>query len=297
MIWKRVIVAWMTLLALVLASAGASARTDVGAKPHVGAIDVVAAICIEAHGLASVGGHQENWLSTTTETSDVPDAARGASGILARSEAAGGHLIARHVGQTTEQLAARLAGNARLPAASTFNSLAQAEGAVGSALQANASQVSKWVAAGAGGRLVIDAPFSGGSVLMQGATSPVAGTGVRVVLQGNGSGGLSHPDGVSSAMSDRDYLLHQFFAGYFNQDWDVSGATNWSDVVGEYLSQNPIDDVLRTRDALRAWLSETEPGQRIPAKFGCEYDPGPDGMDDRTLVEAIADYIDERTGV
>lgn len=98
-------------------------------------------------------------------------------------------------------------------------------------------------------------------------------------------------------MSDRDYLLHQFFAGYFNQDWDVSGATNWSDVVGEYLSQNPIDDVLRTRDALRAWLSETEPGQRIPAKFGCEYDPGPDGMDDRTLVEAIADYIDERTGV
>src|SRR5690606_32003946 len=92
--------------------------------------------------------------------------------------------IARHVGQTSEQLAARLAGNARLPAASTFNSLAQAEGAVGSALQANASQVSNWVAAGARGRLVVNAPFSGGSVLVRGASSPAAGTGVRVVLQG-----------------------------------------------------------------------------------------------------------------
>jgi hypothetical protein len=76
MIWKRVIVAWMTLLALVFASAGASARTDVDAKPHVGAIDVVAAICIEAHGFASAGGHQENRASATTGTSDVPDAAR-----------------------------------------------------------------------------------------------------------------------------------------------------------------------------------------------------------------------------
>jgi len=91
-------------------------------------------------------------------------------------------------GQMSEQLAARLAGNARLPAASTFNSLAQAEGAVGSALQANASQVSNWVAAGARGRLVVNALFSGGSVLVRGASSPVAGTGVRVVLQGNGGG-------------------------------------------------------------------------------------------------------------
>jgi RHS repeat-associated protein len=112
----------------------------------------------------------------------------GAGGILARSEAAGGHLIARHIGQTSEQLAARLAGNARLPAASTFNSLAQAESAVGSALQANTSQISNWVGAGARGRLVVEAPFSGGSVLVQGATAPVTGTGVRVVLQGNGSG-------------------------------------------------------------------------------------------------------------
>lgn len=58
--WKRVIVAWMTLLALVFASAGASAGTDVGAKPDVGAIDVVVATGTEVHDLASAGGHQEN---------------------------------------------------------------------------------------------------------------------------------------------------------------------------------------------------------------------------------------------
>jgi hypothetical protein len=77
MIWKRVILAWMTLLALVFASAGASARTDVDAKPHVGAINAVAPSCIEVHDAASAGVHQENWVPVTTETSDVPDATKG----------------------------------------------------------------------------------------------------------------------------------------------------------------------------------------------------------------------------
>lgn len=66
----------MTLLALLFASAGASARTDVDAKPHVGAIDVAAAICIEVHGLASEEERPGNWRLATAVTSDVPDAAR-----------------------------------------------------------------------------------------------------------------------------------------------------------------------------------------------------------------------------
>ncbi len=79
MLWKRLIVVWMTLLVLVLASTSASARTDVDVKPHVGAIDVVAAICIEVQGVASAGAHQEDWVPVATETSDVPDATRGAT--------------------------------------------------------------------------------------------------------------------------------------------------------------------------------------------------------------------------
>ena len=95
-------------------------------------------------------------------------------------------------------------------------------------------------------------------------------------------------------MSERDDRLHQFFAGYFNQDWDISGATSWLDVVDEYLSQNPKDDVIRTRDDLRSWLSESRTDERLPVRFGCDYDPSPDGMDERTWVCALADYLEKK---
>ncbi len=71
------LLSWMTLLTLVFASAGASAQADVSLKPHVGAIDMVAATCIEAHGLASAEGHQENWDAVTTGVSDVPHGRKG----------------------------------------------------------------------------------------------------------------------------------------------------------------------------------------------------------------------------
>lgn len=97
-------------------------------------------------------------------------------------------------------------------------------------------------------------------------------------------------------MSERDDRLHQFFAGYFNQDWDISGAANWSDVMDEYLAQNAKDDVIKTRDDLRSWLSESEHARQLPAEFGCYYDPGPDGMDARAWVAALADYIESKGG-
>jgi hypothetical protein len=50
--------------------------------------------------------------------------------------------------------------------------------------------------------------------------------------------------------SERSDRLRQFFAGYFNQDWDISGATRWSEVVDEYLAENPRDDVIRTREGV-----------------------------------------------
>ena len=109
-------------------------------------------------------------------------------GGLMAHENAGGHLLARHVGQTDAQLAARLAGNPRLPAASTFATRAEAEAATSSAFDHNAAQLSNWMGGGAQGRLILNAPFSGGSVLQSGASAVAPGTGVRAVLQGNGSG-------------------------------------------------------------------------------------------------------------
>ena len=110
-------------------------------------------------------------------------------GGLMAHEGAGGHLLARHLGQTDAQLSARLAAQPRLPAASTFGARTEAEAAVAGAFDHNAAQLSTWTAGGANGRLVLNAPFPGGSVMFPGASASVPGTGVRVVLQGNGSGG------------------------------------------------------------------------------------------------------------
>jgi hypothetical protein len=78
-----------------------------------------------------------------------------------------------------------------ITAASTFTTRAEAEAAVAGAFDANAANVSEWTGAGANGRLVLNAPFSGGSVLQRGAAAAAPGTGVRVVLQGNGAGGYN----------------------------------------------------------------------------------------------------------
>lgn len=63
---------------------------------------------------------------------------------LAAEEAAGGHTIARHVARTEDQLRARLAAQSRIPAASTFRSLKDAEGFVAEALRANKNAIKEW---------------------------------------------------------------------------------------------------------------------------------------------------------
>jgi hypothetical protein len=65
---------------------------------------------------------------------------------LAEHEAAGGHTIARHVGQTEAQLRARLIAEPRIPAASSFSSLRIAEGTVSEVLRANAAPIRAWAA-------------------------------------------------------------------------------------------------------------------------------------------------------
>jgi hypothetical protein len=104
-------------------------------------------------------------------------------GGLAAHEASGGHTLARHVGLSDEQLAARLATQQRVPAASTFASRSVAEGAIGQALTSRATAVEQWLA-GSNARLAFDAPLSStvGRTLVRGAQSPVSSSTVRVVL-------------------------------------------------------------------------------------------------------------------
>lgn len=64
---------------------------------------------------------------------------------LAAEEGLGGHTIARHVGRTEAELRLRLA-QSRIPAASTFRSLGDAERAVAETLRANRAAIKAWSA-------------------------------------------------------------------------------------------------------------------------------------------------------
>ncbi|WP_458316176.1 RNase A-like domain-containing protein [Mycolicibacterium brisbanense] len=118
----------------------------------------------------------------------VPHGVDDTGALLAASEATGGHLIDRHVGQTFEDLSGRL-DSTRLPVVSSFGTTDEAASAVSTALQHNQQVVDQWISNGATGKLELDAPFNGGEVLRRGSTELVAGTGVRVVLKGDGTGG------------------------------------------------------------------------------------------------------------
>ena len=80
-------------------------------------------------------------------------AARFAS--LDAHEQAGGHLLARHVGQSEAALRARLASEPRISASSSFYNRAAADSAVSQALSANQAIISDWLA-GSSSRLTLN---------------------------------------------------------------------------------------------------------------------------------------------
>lgn len=105
---------------------------------------------------------------------------------LAAHEAQGGHTIARHVGRTEVQLRARLASQPAIPAASTFQTLAQAERAVASGLQANRAAIAQWAKTAApGGKQAFEwaaaSPIGQGVVRATGRLTQMSR--VRIVLR------------------------------------------------------------------------------------------------------------------
>ncbi|QID19155.1 hypothetical protein G3580_16935 [Nitrogeniibacter mangrovi] len=105
---------------------------------------------------------------------------------LAGHEAQGGHTIARHVARTEEQLRARLVAQARIPAASSFETLAQAEKAVSAGLRANRMAIALWAETAApNAKRAFDWTASGkighGVVRATGRLTPMSK--VRIVLQ------------------------------------------------------------------------------------------------------------------
>lgn len=82
--WRRLLIAWAYLVALLCAAGTASAASSAPAKPHQGTSEFSAALNVCAFALATVEAHTGNTPVATTGTSDVPDAARGLPQVAPR---------------------------------------------------------------------------------------------------------------------------------------------------------------------------------------------------------------------
>ena len=105
---------------------------------------------------------------------------------LAAEEAAGGHTILKHVGQTEVQLKARLAAEYWVPTASTFHTLQDAQTIVAQALRANKATIISWAKSAQVGdrtRVVFNAGHVVGSGVTRSSNALVHMTRVRVVLK------------------------------------------------------------------------------------------------------------------
>ncbi len=115
---------------------------------------------------------------TIAETGEDED-----EGKLAREERQGGHLIRKHVGQSPEQLRARLDRERNISAASSFSDLATAEAAVAAALNGNRDRIAQWLAQSSP-RLVVNytAPNNVGLTLRRGDRDAEPTRRLRLVL-------------------------------------------------------------------------------------------------------------------
>jgi len=64
---------------------------------------------------------------------------------LSQDEAAGGHILRKHVGQTDDELRERLQRERRITGASTYTDRPAAESAVGAAIAASQERIQRWL--------------------------------------------------------------------------------------------------------------------------------------------------------
>lgn len=108
-------------------------------------------------------------------------------GGLEAHEAAGGHLIERHVGKSEEWLVDRVRRD-NISAASSFRDIDEAEHFVAATLSEHQGRIDAWVDGQGGNRLVVDASFdaSTGISVKRGDSSAEDVFSVRLVLERSG---------------------------------------------------------------------------------------------------------------
>lgn len=95
--------------------------------------------------------------STSGRTESRAEFWQGSPRDLSQDEAAGGHVLRKHVGRTDEQLLERLEHERNISGASTYTDRATAEHAIGAAIATSQDRIQRWLDR-SGGRpnLVLD---------------------------------------------------------------------------------------------------------------------------------------------
>jgi toxin YxiD len=105
---------------------------------------------------------------------------------LSRDEAAGGHILRKHVGRSDEQLRERLESEPRITGASTYTSRLVAESAVGAAIDESRDRIRRWLGRSGGHpNLVLDydSPTPIGRTINRGESQPHPCSHALVVLK------------------------------------------------------------------------------------------------------------------
>jgi hypothetical protein len=105
---------------------------------------------------------------------------------LSQDEAAGGHILRKHVGQTDGQLRERLERERRITGASTYTDRAAAEHAVGAAIAASQHRINLWLnRSGGHPNLVLDydSPMPIGRTINRGESQSHSCSHALVVLK------------------------------------------------------------------------------------------------------------------
>ena len=108
---------------------------------------------------------------------------------LTQDEAAGGHILRKHVGRTDDQLRERLERERRITGTSTYTDRSAAEHAVGAAIVASQDRIERWLSRSGGHpNLVLDydSPTAIGRTINRGEIESHPCSHALVVLKYNG---------------------------------------------------------------------------------------------------------------
>jgi hypothetical protein len=108
---------------------------------------------------ASTNGQSSASSSATSSTNLRPESrpTNGPVRDLRQDEAAGGHILRKHVGQSEEQLRERLRRERNITGASTYTDRSTAEHAVGAAIAQSQGRIQSWLSRSGGHpNLVLD---------------------------------------------------------------------------------------------------------------------------------------------